>query len=121
MTDHSISPENLFKGLADPIRLRLVSLLLARDEVCVCHLQEALELPQPTVSRHLARLRKCGLVLGRKDGHWVYYRLAESQTDLQRRVLGSLSANLSELALLRCDRERLSSIGAACEGPQSMR
>ena len=66
----------LLKAFADPVRLRLLNLLAGR-EVCVCHLHEALGLPQPTVSRHLAYLRKAGLVVGRKDGLWVHYRLAE--------------------------------------------
>jgi ArsR family transcriptional regulator, arsenate/arsenite/antimonite-responsive transcriptional repressor len=63
--DHST---RLLKAFADPVRLRLINLLAGRDEVCVCHLHEALELPQPTVSRHLAYLRKTGLVVGRKEG-----------------------------------------------------
>ena len=60
----------LFKAFADPVRLRLLN-LLAEGEVCVCHLHEALDLPQSTVSRHLAYLRKRGLVVGRKEGLWV--------------------------------------------------
>ena len=60
----------LFKAFADPVRLRLLN-LLAEGEVCVCHLHEALGLPQSTVSRHLAYLRKRGLVVGRKEGLWV--------------------------------------------------
>ena len=66
----------LFKAVADPVRLRLLN-LLAAGEVCVCHLHEALDLPQSTVSRHLAYLRKRGLVVGRKEGLWVHYRLAK--------------------------------------------
>ena len=65
----------LFKAVADPVRLRLLN-LLSGSEVCVCHLYEALDLPQSTVSRHLAYLRKRGLVVGRKEGLWVHYRLA---------------------------------------------
>src|SRR5450755_1571826 len=61
----------LFKAFADPVRLRLLN-LLAQGEVCVCHLHGALDLPQSTVSRHLAYLRKRGLVLGRKEGLWVH-------------------------------------------------
>ena len=67
----------LFKAFADPVRLRLLN-LLADGEVCVCHLHEALELPQSTVSRHLAYLRKRGLVVDRREGLWVHYRLAKS-------------------------------------------
>src|SRR5512135_1651825 len=78
----------LLKAFADPVRLRLLNLLAEGREVCVCHLHEALGLPQPTVSRHLASLRKRGLVAGRKDGLWVYYRQAKPTTDLHRALLG---------------------------------
>src|ERR1700738_4052721 len=77
----------LFKAFADPVRLRLLN-LLADGEVCVCHLHEALELPQSTVSRHLAYLRKRGLVVGRKEGLWVHYRLAKPASALRRSLIG---------------------------------
>ena len=79
----------LFKAFADPVRLRLLN-LLAEGEVCVCHLHEALDLPQSTVSRHLAYLRKRGLVVGRKEGLWVHYRLARPAGALHRHLIGSL-------------------------------
>lgn len=62
-------------ALADPTRLRILS-LLSDDEVCVCHIHESLDIPQPTASRHLAYLRRTGLVEGRRDGLWVHYRLS---------------------------------------------
>ncbi|HTV02163.1 MAG TPA: metalloregulator ArsR/SmtB family transcription factor [Luteitalea sp.] len=62
-------------ALADPTRLRILA-LLGDGEVCVCHIHESLDIPQPTASRHLAYLRKAGLVEGRRDGLWVHYRLA---------------------------------------------
>ena len=77
----------LFKAFADPVRLRLLN-LLADGEVCVCHLHEALDLPQSTVSRHLAYLRKRGLVVGRKEGLWVHYRLAKPAGELHRQLIG---------------------------------
>src|SRR3954464_12058636 len=79
----------LLKAVADPVRLRLLN-LLAAGEVCVCHLHEALELPQPTVSRHLAYLRKRGVVVGRKDGLWVHYRLAKPSSALHRKLIESV-------------------------------
>src|SRR5580698_7507034 len=79
----------IFKAVADPVRLRLLN-LLAAGEICVCHLHEALELPQSTVSRHLAYLRKRGLVVGRKEGLWVHYRLAKPVGDLHRKLLDCL-------------------------------
>lgn len=65
----------LFKALSDPTRLRCVMLLAQREELCVCDLTSALELPQPRVSHHLGNLRRAGLVSGRKQGLWHFYRL----------------------------------------------
>ena len=64
-----------FRGLADPTRLRLLS-RIGRGEVCVCDLQSHVGRDQPTVSRHLAMLRRCGLVTCRKEGRWMHYRRA---------------------------------------------
>ncbi|HWT79834.1 MAG TPA: metalloregulator ArsR/SmtB family transcription factor, partial [Candidatus Methylomirabilis sp.] len=96
------------KAFADPVRLRLLNLLSGeRDEVCVCHLFEALGIPQPTVSRHLAYLRKHGLVVGRKEGLWVHYRLAKPKTGLHRILLGCLGTCLGDPGVFREDQERL--------------
>ena len=65
-----------FKALGDPVRLRLFYLLSLSGELCVCRFTDALSLPQSTVSRHLAVLRHAGLVDTRRDGKWIYYRLA---------------------------------------------
>jgi ArsR family transcriptional regulator len=74
--------EAIFKALADKTRLRVLA-LLGNNEVCVCHLHDSLGLPQPTVSRHLAYLRRSGLVDVRRDGVWMHYRVA---TDLDPAV-----------------------------------
>lgn len=68
------APE-LFKALSDPTRLRCLLLLVSTDELCVCELTYALDLPQPRVSHHLAALRRTALVTDRKVGLWIYYRL----------------------------------------------
>lgn len=65
----------VYAALADPTRLRILS-LLGQDEICVCHIHASLDVPQPTASRHLAYLRKSGLVEARRDGIWMHYRLA---------------------------------------------
>src|SRR5580700_4469843 len=96
----------LFKAFADPVRLRLLNLLV-EGEVCVCHLHEALDLPQSTVSRHLAYLRRRGLVTGRKQGLWVYYRLTKPAGAVHRQLLGSLAACEKEIAVLKRDRAKL--------------
>src|ERR1700747_2352799 len=88
------------KAFADPVRLRLLNLLSEDREICVCHLHEALELPQPTVSRHLAYLRKIGLVSGRKEGLWVHYRLARPKAGLHRILLGCLDNWLGDPGVL---------------------
>lgn len=82
-----IKHHEIFKGLADPTRLRIVALLLER-ELCVCDLMAALRLPQSTVSRHMIRLKSAGLVLDRRAGKWVHYRLeSNSMVDDLRRLL----------------------------------
>ena len=96
----------LFKALADPVRLRVLN-LLANGEVCVCHLHEALDLPQSTVSRHLAYLRKRGLVVGRKEGLWVHYRLAKPVGSIHRELISCLVACSKEIEALTHDRQRL--------------
>ena len=78
--------ETVFKALADRTRLRILT-LLGGDEVCVCHLHDTLRLPQPTVSRHLAYLRRTGLVDARRDGVWIHYRLSASLDPVVRAVI----------------------------------
>ncbi|MEM8874292.1 MAG: metalloregulator ArsR/SmtB family transcription factor [Planctomycetota bacterium] len=102
----------LLRAFADPTRLRLLALLrLAKreggGEVCVCDLVDVLELPQPTVSRHLAALRGAGLVLVRKDGAWSHYRLAPADGAVHRRLLGLLDVAHEGAADVRSDASRL--------------
>lgn len=104
----------LFKAFADPVRLRLLN-LLTDGEVCVCHLHEALDLPQSTVSRHLAYLRKRGLVIGRKQGLWVHYRLANPVGELNHVLIRSLKSCVAKIDALKQDRQRLDH-GSCCEG-----
>lgn len=105
----------LLKAFADPVRLRLLNLLREDREICVCHLHEALGLPQPTVSRHLAYLRKHGLVVGRKDGLWVHYRRAKPKTSLHRTLVDSLETCLGDLDTFREDRRRLARAVTCCD------
>ena len=70
-----MTPELLFKALSDATRLRILALLAAEDELCVCDLTRALGLSQPMISRHLASLREAGIVSDRRAGVWVHYRL----------------------------------------------
>jgi len=66
-----------FKALGDPVRLRLFYLLSRHEELCVCHLTEALRLPQSTISRQLGVLRQADLATTRRDGKWMYYKLSD--------------------------------------------
>ena len=70
-----MSPLVFFKCLADETRLKSLLLIVEHQELCVCDLQKALQLSQPKVSRHLAELRKCDLLMDERRGRWVYYRL----------------------------------------------
>ena len=108
----------LLKAFADPVRLRLLHLLTGGSEVCVCHLHEALGLPQPTVSRHLAYLRKHGLVVGRKAGLWVHYQLARPRSSLHRTLIDCVGTGLGHPDVFRQDRERLSQALSCCGGPE---
>ncbi len=106
----------MLKAFADPVRLRLLNLLGAGPgEVCVCHLHEALMLPQPTVSRHLAYLRKSGLVTGRKEGLWVHYRVARAQTSLTQILLGCLGSCLGDPEVFAADLARLNGLLDCCD------
>lgn len=71
----NLSPANLFAALAHDTRLRCLLLLLRHEELCVCELTHAIGANQPHISRHLAHLRELGLVVDRRAGHWIHYRL----------------------------------------------
>lgn len=97
---------HLFKALSDETRLRILALLV-QGELCVCDLMATLDLPQSTVSRHLAYLRNAALVEDRRQGVWMYYRLATEGGPLSRELLALLEQRLSELARARQDRAAL--------------
>jgi ArsR family transcriptional regulator len=112
----ALTVEDLFKALSDPIRQRILS-LIAEQEVCVCFFVEALDAPQPTISRHLAYLRRAGLVHARRDGKWMHYSIATPKEKSLAEVLkASLKAMRSEPSFER-DRARLT---RACCGPESL-
>lgn len=100
------SLETLFKALADRTRLRILGLLV-NGEVCVCHIHESLGIPQPMASRHLAYLRRAGLVATRKDGLWVHYRLAELPDPVLTSVLSAAAHAVSHVPAASRDRKRL--------------
>jgi ArsR family transcriptional regulator len=98
--------ELLYKALADRTRLRLLH-LMGREEVCVCFFVEVLGMSQPKVSRHLAYLRRAGVVASRREGKWMHYRVVEPQDDAAARVFREVRAWLQEAREMKRDRERL--------------
>jgi ArsR family transcriptional regulator len=98
--------ETVFKALADRTRLRILALLV-NGEVCVCHIHESLGVPQPMASRHLAYLRRAGLVAARKDGLWVHYRLADLSDPVLDAVLSAVAHAVGHASVTARDRQRL--------------
>ena len=112
MTTKTRNPriESVFRALSDRTRLRILHLLRA-GELCVCDLVDVLGVPQPTTSRHLAYLRRTQLVEARKDGQWVYYRLAAAETDFHDKLLECLACCEGALSQFERDAERLKRCG----------
>jgi ArsR family transcriptional regulator len=96
----------MFKAFSDPTRLRILHMLRG-GELCVCDIGEVLNASQPKVSRHLAYLRKAGLVASRKQGLWIYYSLPSAKNPLQRALVASLEQCSPLVAQLRYDAQKL--------------
>ena len=103
---------SLFKALSDPTRLRLAVLLAMHGETCVCDLAEALCEPDFKVSRHLGILRSAGMVEARREGTWMYYRLADAGSDLESRLQDCFRDCFTAHLTVREDLRRLEA--AAC-------
>ena len=85
--DQAVDLAKVFAALADPVRLRLLSLVASRDEVCSCDLQTPLGKSQPTVSHHTKALAEAGLIVGEKRGRWMWWRIVPDRLDALRDVL----------------------------------
>lgn len=96
----------VYAALADPTRLRILA-LLREGEVCVCHLHAGLDVPQPTASRHLAYLRKAGLVEARRDGIWMHYRMTPVSNPVVAAVVAAALHALSHTDASAKDERRL--------------
>jgi ArsR family transcriptional regulator len=105
-TTASITPDQIFRALADPSRLRILNLLRG-GELCVCYIVDALNMPQPKISRHLAYLRKVGLVLARREGLWIHYRLASPSNAFHQKLLDCLDSYFSESPALLKETKRV--------------
>jgi ArsR family transcriptional regulator len=113
MTKPLADLERLFQALGDETRLRILGLLLT-GEVCVCHIHESLRVPQPKASRHLAYLRRAGLVKTRRDGLWVHYRLAESSDPVIGMIRQAVAHALGHVDGVQRDTARLQKKTGCC-------
>jgi len=113
--------EALFKALADATRLRILGLLLT-GEVCVCDIHESLKIPQSKASRHLAYLRRSGLVDTRRDGLWIHYRLGRLADPVLATIADAVRHGLAHAETVRRDAERLRKRTGCClPAPQKVK
>ena len=106
----------LFAALADPTRLKLLNLMDGR-EVCVCYFVETLGQSQPKISRHLAYLRRAGVVAARREGKWMHYRIVVPANSAAARILRETLAALREDKKMQAD---LARFNKACCAPQKL-
>ena len=110
----ALDKELFFKALADRTRLRLLN-LMRTDEICVCFFVEILKTNQPKISRHLAYLRRAGIVGARREGPWMHYRIVEPADADAAQALKDLMAWLAKDTEMQRDRDRLVKL---CCAPQ---
>lgn len=113
MARHLSDMAALFQALGDETRLRILGLLLA-GEVCVCDIHESLKIPQSKASRHLAYLRKAGLVDTRREGLWIHYRLASIANPVVAAVADAVRHALTHDDVVQKDGGRLESRTGCC-------
>ena len=111
-----VALDQFFRALADPTRLRLIH-LMSEQEICVCYFIEVIGAPQPKISRHLAYLRRAGLVAARREGKWMHYRLTVPRDPHAAAILKATLDALKESTEIQRDCERLN---RACCGPKSL-
>jgi ArsR family transcriptional regulator len=105
--------ETLFKALADATRLRILGLLLT-GEICVCDIHESLKIPQPKASRHLAYLRRTGLVETRREGLWIHYRLGALADPVLAAIVEAVHHALAHIDTVQRDAQRLQKRNGCC-------
>jgi ArsR family transcriptional regulator len=113
----SFDMEQFFQALGDRTRLRLLN-LMGEQEICVCYFVEILAQPQPKISRHLAYLRRAGLVAARREGKWMHYRLVVPQHAGAAQILRQTLEWMQADKAMQADRGRLS---RACCAPEKFR
>jgi ArsR family transcriptional regulator len=120
MTKKIYNIELLFKALADRTRLRLIN-MIGDSEVCVCFFVAILKTSQPKISRHLAYLRRAGIVSARREGKWMHYRLVDPPDEDAARIFREVRAALAEHSELQRDREKLTQVCCAPQLPVPLR
>ena len=105
----------LFRALADRTRLRLLN-LIADKEICVCYFVEILGISQPKISRHLAYLRRAGIVAARRQGRWMHYRLLAPRDAVASAILKETLAHLRQIPDMQGD---LAKLETSCCNPDS--
>ena len=105
--------KTIFRALSDQTRLRILNLLQG-GELCVCHIVSVLEVPQPTASRHLSYLRRAGLVIARKEGLWMHYRMTSAHSRSHEMLLECLAQCFREEGVFTKDKERLRTGVGSC-------
>lgn len=111
----SFTLERFFQALGDRTRLRLLN-LMGGQELCVCYFVEVLGMPQPKISRHLAYLRRAGLVAARREGKWMHYRILMPLDAGAARILRETLAQLALDKSMQKDRAMLARACCALEG-----
>jgi ArsR family transcriptional regulator len=120
MVNKDYSIELFFKALADRTRLRIIH-LIGDDEVCVCFFVEVLKTNQPKVSRHLAYLRRAGLVSARREGKWMNYKLVEPPDAHAARIFAEVRDWLANNPEMQRDKNRLEKICCAPQLPVQLK
>jgi len=97
----------IFQALGEQLRLRALALIVMEGELCICELMEALDAPQPKISRHMSVMREAGLLVARRHAQWVYYGLNPSLPAWQQRIVEAAAEGAGDDELVRRGRERL--------------
>jgi ArsR family transcriptional regulator len=106
----NIDPTEIFAALSNPVRLRCLYLIATVDDVCVCEIEESLQIAQPAASKALNALKMAGIVTARRQANWSYYRLAADLPDWLREIVRRTVEELSSQKPFQADRNRLAKL-----------
>lgn len=114
----NIQASDLFSSLSHDTRLRCLMLLMQHEELCVCELTHAIGAAQPHISRHLAQLRQLGLIVDRRDGLWIYYKVNPDLPSWITRLLKQTQAGVANQSPFKDDREVLTQMPNRPDAPR---